>query len=689
MSTPLLDPQLADWQAGDPGTLPTPAPFAVSPVAVQPSKEQIRLGMELSAAFLVVRHLVSQRLTSAVPAGDERGQAHFEWQAHAPIWVRLALPAVRAAMALAAPQLSQADLEAAAVDYTAQLGGYLDDTSAEALAEGLARQLGAKWDRQLAWQRASAGYGLDRRRMSAWIAGVLRGAELNPVDPIPAASRAQLDSLLLQRADVLGVEEAARAVESGKSLAWLIGYRTGMFTPGTVKEWDCTLENTCAVCAPLHRQQQAPDQPFVMPDGSTVWSPSLHPGCRCTTHLLSPLGKRYDPAEARDWHGRWAADEEAAPTEPPPPPPGGGEVSFGSPGGQVSFGGAGPVAFGTGQVAFNPAAAAAPAQPITPVSFTPATAEPVSFTPAPAEEPVAPAAAARSHTVLRLSEQSRHIAVDGVKYRYGVPWYDLNPGSNLSFGVPGARPAWTEAHPGGQEPVEPVPTLFGGARTERRYLAPETRPIAVPPPLDHDVVAETWYGDSYSLRQDLAAEVARFGATEWGETVERLHDGDTTLIFQLAGAPVPASPSQRREQILSAVLDGELPGNNDKAPELSWAAADWLVWVNTNATDTDDGITLGDGFDEWADAHRFAQTDLETLPPVQNLFVFDGFAPGDDDQGIAGNYRVESVEYHSRNVEQAGTAGTRYIHMTPGDEELGKAWRGSVSAFGVDHAPAT
>lgn len=703
MAEPLLDPQLASWQASDPGTLPPPgAPQAPPTAQITPSKEQIRHGMELAAAFLVVRHLIAQRLGRTQATGTELEQAHAQWQAHLPIWLRLAVPAIQAAMAMSAPTLTQADLEAAAVDYTTRLGVYLDDTSADALAEGLARQLGAKWDRQLAWERATAGYGLTTRQMAAWIAGVIRGAELNPVDPIPAASRAQLDQLLLTRADQLGADEAARAVESGKALAWIVGYQSGMFTPGTVKEWDCRLENTCPVCMPLHRQQQPPDAPFVMPDGSIVWSPTLHPGCMCTTRLLTPngIGKRFDPAEARDWRGRWSAAPQPEPAEELPPAPatggGGSSTSFeAAPGGPIEFDRpGGPITF-AGPTEFTALPPPAPTQPT--VEFSRPTIEfappPVEAPPAPVEappppaEPEAPAAGAaggRAISFFTLDEVAKAIRVgSGERIQGAVPWNALVPGERVEFGVPPRRMPWTEATPA----PAGLTTREPGARS--RYFAepsivqftPSNRPYADLPLLDVDHETDDFYQQTAQLRGDVLDVAADPSATR--DILDAMHGDEIKLIYQLSGSLMPTTPTQRKDSIIAAVAE-----HPELDPQLASAFIDWVGYVNPVASHTDAGEQLMDEVIAWEYDKRIPG-DFSDLPPVQNLLVFDEFAGGDDAAGVSGNYRIGHVSYASLEDPRDSTAGFRYVHLVPDEDELGKRLTGFVSAFGVTHPAAT
>lgn len=317
MTQPLLDPQLVALYAADPANfLEQGLPAAEHDPSTPPIE---RIGIELAAAFLVVRGLAAKFLAAQDPRlGEVPVVAGQAWRHHAPLWLRMAVPAIRQAYSLGQVDgLSEAELQELAAEYASTLGDYLDQSSAEAITQGFTQQLNARWNEQLAWHRASAAYGLDSQQMRSYIASLITPGETPGVDPIPTGSRLMIDKLLLSRAQVLGETEAWRSMESGKAIAWMVLQQRGVLPAGTLREWDNRNEQACQTCRALHRQRVPLTEPFVHPvSGNLLWAPGAHPWCKCEVRLvlpLSSLGKALgkDPYD-RDKHGRFAATEHRA-----------------------------------------------------------------------------------------------------------------------------------------------------------------------------------------------------------------------------------------------------------------------------------------------------------------------------------------------------------------------------------------
>lgn len=308
--TELADPQLAAFWASDPSRLDVSAPVP----AGQPSHRRLlEAGVAIGAAFLVVRKLVSDRLPEQPPP-DLSQALHAAFEHHAPIWMRLAVPAIKEAYALGATKdLTFAEITGLASQYAAGLGDYLDQTSAEALQEGFYTQLNAKWNERVAWERARAAYGLDKRQMSAYIQSVMRGSEAGRAEPVPLLARAFIDRMLAHRAQTLGDNEAWRAARSGEGLTWAILQDRGVLPAGSKKRWLVSpSETTCGVCYALNDQEVGLEEAFEL-EGAKFYAPGAHPGCRCRMELVVPLEKAYNPNEPRDWRGRWATRRDARP----------------------------------------------------------------------------------------------------------------------------------------------------------------------------------------------------------------------------------------------------------------------------------------------------------------------------------------------------------------------------------------
>lgn len=280
---PISDPLAAFW-AQDPTILRPPAS---APTAIAHDHHE-RIAWEIAAAVLVAGTVIRHQLAQQRPEiGQEKARAKSLWQMFAPSWLRLTVPAIRQAYALGRVEgLTDDELTALATDYARGIGDYLDETSADAIEKGMNAQLAQRWDPAVAYHRATAGYGLDRRDMGRYILAATRDKS---IDPIPAAARALVDKAFLLRAERIGVQESYSATQSGQAVAWLWLERQGRLPAGCTREWEMgASEQHCVTCSELALQRVPLAQPFVLKGGAKVWAPRLHPGCTCRVRLNPP-----------------------------------------------------------------------------------------------------------------------------------------------------------------------------------------------------------------------------------------------------------------------------------------------------------------------------------------------------------------------------------------------------------------
>lgn len=281
----LVDPQLTAFWASDPSILHPDEPATDSEDG---RREHIR--REIAAGIVVIAGLISRELLANRPEDPAQVQvlAHSAWRKHAPLWLRLVVPAIRRAYVLGRVEgLSGAELQVMAEDYATTLGDYVDTSSADALAEGFHLQLGEHWNERLAWHRAATGYGMDKRQMGSWVKGLMIGSRAGRTDPIPPVAKALADKALLVRADRVGADETHTASQTGLAISWLYLQRAGKLPATARREWDTAEDETvCPLCAPLDGVQVKLDEPFLLADGSKLWAPRAHPGCHCTVRLV-------------------------------------------------------------------------------------------------------------------------------------------------------------------------------------------------------------------------------------------------------------------------------------------------------------------------------------------------------------------------------------------------------------------
>lgn len=315
----LVDP-LEEFFAQDPSLLVEQD----TPAEGSPEHEHrlLLIATGLAAAFVVYRVLASRRLAEERPQTPEQatGVLSAVHKALSPLWTSSALPAVLNAYALGAPRgASYPTMERLATAYTDSLGGYVAETSAQALLGGFQAQLNKGHAPDLAWQRSARGYGLDEAGTRTYLTSVMadKGYSTTAVD---SGSAALADKLAMMRGKRIGDNEAYAASQMGKAVLWMALSVTGDLPPGTMKKWvTAEDERVCPVCAPLDGATVKLSSRFSS-QGRKFHAPGVHPNCRCRIELVYPRvvtkmvskaapGDPYD----RNYLGRFATRESRRP----------------------------------------------------------------------------------------------------------------------------------------------------------------------------------------------------------------------------------------------------------------------------------------------------------------------------------------------------------------------------------------
>lgn len=255
-----------------------------------PGLDLKKIALVLAAAFVVYRVMMRAEMAKNPPprSGEEaRKLAYQAWKAVAPIWLRTTVPAITRAYQLGSTKnVSYQEMEKLASDYAASLGEYVNDTSVESLVEGFSDGLSSGWNENLAWIRASEGYGLDSRQMRVYV-GAAKGDVA--ADPMGIAAKKMVDAGIATRAERLGENEAFAATQMGKVIVWMTMEIDGTLPQGTMKKWvTANDERVCPVCGPLDQDQVKIRDHFTTRDGQKYWAPGVHPNCRCQIELAYP-----------------------------------------------------------------------------------------------------------------------------------------------------------------------------------------------------------------------------------------------------------------------------------------------------------------------------------------------------------------------------------------------------------------
>jgi hypothetical protein len=318
MTQPLVDPQLAAFWASDPTILAQTPEEEVQEQGLD-AKTVAEVGIALSVAFLVYRRHISNKLAQEpidMREGAAERLAYRMWKEQAPYWLQLIVPAIKQGYALGKVEgLTKVEADQLAISYANNMGEYLNQTSAEALIQGFHDQLAAKWSPELAWQRATYAYGLDKRQMKSYVKTLLNPQENQKFEVIPWVSRTLVDKALMTRADRVGQHEAWHSLQMGKAFSWLIMQSDGTLPADTQKQWiTAEDERVCPICAPLDKKRVNVNERFRTEDGEELWAPGVHTNCRCDIAMIYPeikndtwaMVEKFDSKQPRDKQGRWS-----------------------------------------------------------------------------------------------------------------------------------------------------------------------------------------------------------------------------------------------------------------------------------------------------------------------------------------------------------------------------------------------
>jgi hypothetical protein len=296
--------------------------------------EEVALGLGL--AFIVYRLYMKRRLREAIR--DQEGStteialetlAYGVYTGFTPKMVRMFAPLLVQGYLLGigearSGQIDEAYLMDLAESYAEQLGGHLNDVSLEAAMQGYNRQVNLKVPARRALLNVVNAYGVPTRTMNSLV-NVWTSEDPKTLSALPSASRrdaraaAIIDKAIATRGHQIGDTEAWTARTSAKQLVWMYAMNKGLIPPTATKVWKTAKdERVCPVCGPMSQSEVSLDEPFIT-DTGRVWTPPLHPDCRCDIDLdyntlanFAPImeselvGKAYDKNEKRDDRGRWA-----------------------------------------------------------------------------------------------------------------------------------------------------------------------------------------------------------------------------------------------------------------------------------------------------------------------------------------------------------------------------------------------
>lgn len=296
-------------------------------------KHLVGVALGLSAAFLVYRMYMKRRITEEMKdrePSDLALVAGSVYTAFVPQLVRMFAPQLLQGYLIGVQEARSGDIENdylmdIAEKYAEDLGAHINDVSMDAAVAGYTRQVNRRVPARRAIQNVISAYGVPHKTMNSLIS-VWTGEDTKILSSMPVTSprdrRAAsiIDKAISIRGEQIGDTEAWAAKSQAKQLVWMYSMRKGLIPEGSTRIWRTARdERVCPVCGPLHKVEVPIDQPFTT-DAGEMWSPPLHPRCRCDIDLafdltsafrVEPVGKAVqgDPYD-RDTHGRFSAREQ-------------------------------------------------------------------------------------------------------------------------------------------------------------------------------------------------------------------------------------------------------------------------------------------------------------------------------------------------------------------------------------------
>lgn len=252
----------------------------------------------LGGAFLLYRAFMATRLGRTPSTRMTRSvldaTTEYYWRQLVPAWVWITAgvldTAARSSYEVRTGNLPPHVLVALSEDYALRLGRYMHETTKIALLEGFTAHLNKQVPRQMATRKAIEALGLNQRQMRALTAmkptaKIFSVSETNP----DVRSQAYIDQALVNRARSIGENETHTISQEAKQLTWMYQLSKGILPADTKRMWVTAKdERVCKVCGPMHRKVVPLDEPFKTPNGR-MWSPSMHPNCRCEIKLKIPV----------------------------------------------------------------------------------------------------------------------------------------------------------------------------------------------------------------------------------------------------------------------------------------------------------------------------------------------------------------------------------------------------------------
>jgi hypothetical protein len=292
---------------------------------MQAGTRSIGVAAALGGAFLLYRAFMQRKLRErhkdAVETSPEEliRSARQVYGVFLPHWLAMTIPAITTGLLNGAREtdfLLTPEVQAAmAEQYARGLGDHLNEVSADAIARGYSMLVNRKIPAKIALANMIDAFGAPSRAVRTAVV-LISGKEDARLSDILLPSmkkmrvRRVIEAAVNERAEMIGETESWTMKEQGKQVAWLYAVRQGLLPATATRQWiTADDERVCPVCGPMHGTEIPVGEKFVVSDYE-VWSPPVHPNCRCFVevrhHLLAKSENDWE-TQPRQKSGRFGS----------------------------------------------------------------------------------------------------------------------------------------------------------------------------------------------------------------------------------------------------------------------------------------------------------------------------------------------------------------------------------------------
>lgn len=300
-----------------------------------------KAALGLAASFMLYRAYAERQMKKHQTGPADRKKMGWTlrmiWASFGPTWMRIVTPHLVTGYLIGVAEahagaIPENQLLSIAESYAKGLGEEIHKTSADAVMIGYQAQINRKIPAARAVQQVAAAYGVAPRAMNTLVAvwnsedpKKLTNLSLNDVKD--ERIRHLIEAELKNRGRLIGDNETWAAKTQAKQIVWMYGVQEGVIPSDAKRTWITAKdEKVCPYCGPLHETKVGVKEKFKT-DAGNVWSPPLHPRCRCNITLDFTTDKDFgdelkalldgalvvksfgdDPYD-RDKHGRFASRE--------------------------------------------------------------------------------------------------------------------------------------------------------------------------------------------------------------------------------------------------------------------------------------------------------------------------------------------------------------------------------------------